>query len=64
VLATSGSTLVRGNPEGSIGVGRTCGAEVFVAGSNSYRELTEGEIALSSPTYQGRRHVAVCVQQP
>jgi hypothetical protein len=63
VLSTAGSTLKRGNVEGSIAVGRACGNEVFVLNGNSYRDITESEATLASPTYGGRRHVALCVQQ-
>lgn len=64
VLASAGSALIRGNTEGTISVGRTCGVEVFRMGTESYRDVTEGEVTLSSPSYGGRRHVAVCRQQP
>jgi len=63
VLPSAGTTLVRGNVEGSIAVGRTCGNEVFKVSTDSYREVTEGEVALASPTYTGRKHVAVCTLQ-
>lgn len=64
VLPAAGTALIRGNQEGTIGVGRTCGSEVFKIGTASYRNVTESEITLSSPTYAGRQHVAVCTQQP
>jgi hypothetical protein len=63
VLPSAGTALVRGNVEGTISVGRTCGAEVFKMGTDSYRDVTEGEVSLASPSYNGRRHVAVCRQQ-
>jgi len=63
VLPSAGTTMVRGNTEGSIAVGRTCGNEVFKQGTDSYREVTEGEVTLASPSYTGRKHVAVCTQQ-
>jgi hypothetical protein len=63
VLPSAGTALVRGNSEGTISVGRTCGAEVFKIGTDSYRDVIEGEVTLASPSYGGRRHVAVCRQQ-
>jgi hypothetical protein len=63
VLNAAGSVLVRGNAEGTVPVGTTCGAEVFKISTNSYREIPESSAQLASPTYRGRRHVALCVSQ-
>jgi hypothetical protein len=63
VLPSAGTTMVRGNTEGTIAVGRSCGNEVFKQGTDSYRDVTEGEVTLASPSYNGRKHVAVCTLQ-
>jgi hypothetical protein len=64
VLNAAGSALVRGNTEGSIQVGKPCGAEVFKISTNSYRAIAESDASLASPTYKGRKHVAICVLAP
>ena len=60
VLPQSGTTLVRGNADGRINVGKTCGAQVFTEGTTSYRSVANSDVQLNSPTYASRSHVAVC----
>lgn len=62
VLNAAGTALVRGNSEGFIASGKTCGEEVFRISTNSYRAITESDAMLASPTYKGRQHVAICVK--
>lgn len=61
VLNAAGA-LVRGNTEGKVASGKPCGAEVFQSSSSSYRAITESDATLTSQTYRGRQHVAVCVR--
>jgi hypothetical protein len=61
VLPLSGTTLVRGNADGRIAVGKPCGAQVFTEGSTSYRSIANSDAQLNSPTYASRSHVAACV---
>lgn len=63
VLNAAGSATVRGNTEGSVAVGVSCGVEAFKVSTNSYREVAESDITLASPTYKGRRHTAICTLQ-
>jgi hypothetical protein len=63
VLPISGIGLVRGNQDGSIAVGKPCGAELFKQSTNSYRAIANTDAQLASPTYGVRQHVAVCVQR-
>ncbi len=63
VLSQSGTTLVLGTAQGSIAAGKPCGNQVLTSFNGSYRTVSEGDVSLSSPTYQGRSHVAVCTQQ-
>lgn len=63
VLPLTGSILVRGNPEGSIALGKPCGAQVFLLAGVSYRAITQSDAALGSPTYLDRQHVAACSLQ-
>lgn len=63
VLNAAGNALVRGNTEGRIPVGKPCGAEAFRVSANSYRDVNESDVSLGSPTYRGRRHVALCVRR-
>jgi hypothetical protein len=63
VLNVSGVGYKRGGTEGSIAVGRPCGSELFRTTAGSWRTVSERDIALSSPTYRGRSHVAICVRQ-
>jgi hypothetical protein len=61
VLDASGKSLVRGNQDGTIAIGKPCGAEIFKSGSSSYRQISNADAQLASPTYATRQHVAVCV---
>jgi len=63
VLSSTGSTTVLGTAQGTIASGKACGNQVFTVGSNSYRTVSESDVTLNSPTYQGRGHVAICTQQ-
>jgi hypothetical protein len=63
VLPLTGTTLVRGNADGKIAVGKPCGSQVFVEGTTSYRSVANSDVQLNSPTYASRNHVAVCVQR-
>jgi hypothetical protein len=63
VLDSTGTTLVLGTAQGKIAGAKACGNQVFVSGSNSYRTVSESDVTLSSPTYRGRGHVAICTQQ-
>jgi hypothetical protein len=63
VLPATGSALVRGNQDGTIAVGKLCSSELFQLSGSSYRTIQNSDAALTSPTYQSRAHVAICVQQ-
>lgn len=63
VLPATGTTLVRGNQEGVAKIGAPCGDEVFKSGTSSYRAIADDDAGLTSPTYRGRKHVAICVLQ-
>lgn len=63
VLNAAGTATVRGNAEGTVKVGAPCGAEVFKLSVNSYREVAESDVTLTSPTYRGRRHTAICLKK-
>jgi hypothetical protein len=54
------TATVRGTVQGRVDVGVACGQEVFRVGRNSYRYVDERDVALDSPTYRGREHVAIC----
>jgi len=64
VLPLTGTALVKGNQEGTIIGGKTCGTEIFLEGTTSYRNILEADAALASPTYRGRQHVAACASVP
>lgn len=62
-VANQASTaMVRGTTQGRIDPGKPCGEEVFKVSRSSYRYVDERDVVLDSPTYQGREHVAICVQ--
>jgi len=60
VLPKTGTALVLGTTQGTVPTGKPCGSEVVAVGSTSYRSVTETDLTLASPSYQGRKHVSVC----
>lgn len=64
VLPPSGTALQRGNVEGLIIAGVACSsAEAYNLAGASYHDVPEASASLTSPTYQGREHTAVCTLQ-
>lgn len=63
VLNATSSALVRGNQEGTVAAGVACGSEAYKVSTNSYRDIPEASAGLTSPTYVGRRHTAICAKQ-
>lgn len=58
------TALIKGGDQGRIAVGKICGAQAFKSGTSSYRYVTESDVSLTSPTYKGRQHVAICTKAP
>lgn len=61
VLAISGGGVVVGHQDGTVPAGLPCGAEIIAQGTTSYRQINNSDVALQSPTYASRTHIAVCV---
>lgn len=64
ILPITGTAKVRGNREGSAKIGAPCGDPILTLSGSSYRAILDADAGLTSPTYRGRQHIAVCTRAP